>query len=1678
MKTFWRSNLLLSPLSLLASVPFFSALLFAIFVPVSILQAQLNFVPPYYRFTTLAGHPASGDVDGSGNAARFRGPYGVAVDGAENVYVADSRNHTIRKIDSNGVVTTFAGSANAPGSADGIGTQARFNQPDGVAVDAAGNVYVADTANSTIRKITATGVVTTLAGAAGNFGSTDGTGRAALFSGPYGVAVDGSGNVYVADTGNHVIREITAAGVVTTIAGTAGNYGAADGTGSAAQFDNPMGIAVDGSNNIYVADVSNSTIRKIAPGGVVTTLAGKAGVVGAADGTGSAAQFRYAPGVSVDGSGNVYVADWNNFTIRKITPAGVVTTLAGLAGYGGATDGTGGAARFNYPPGVAVSSTTGNVYVADYYNYTIRKITSGGVVTTLAGLASSAGFANGTGGAAQFNEPQGVAVDGAGNVYVADTANHVIRKITAAGVTTTLAGTAGSPGSADGSGSAAQFNSPSGLAVDGSGNVYVADANNGTIRKITTSGIVSTFAGNANLRGWADGAVNLARFGVPSGVAVDAAGNVYVAETDNNTIRKISAGVVTTLAGSATDRGAVDGTGSAARFNYPGSVAVDSSGNVYVADTQNYSIRKITPAGLVTTFAGSSGISSITDGTGSAARFNFPTGVAVDSSGTVYVADSGLPTIRKITPAGLVTTLAGGGNLGSLDGVGASAQFLNPSGIALDGAGNLYVADTDNNVIRKGVSLPVIVLQSQARQVLSPGQSLTLSVTATGHGVLGYQWSHNGKLIPGASSGNYSLSNITVQAGGYYFVDVTDANGTTRGAPLFVSVGAAVTQVRAWGLNNVGQLSIPNGLTDAVAIAAGEYHSLALRRDGTVVTWGENSFATTSLPADLSGVVAIAAGDAHSLALKSDGTVVAWGFDESGDTATLANLTNAVAIAGGSAHSLALKSDGTVVAWGNDTYGQCEVPGNLNGVIALAAGVNHSLALKSDGTVVAWGDNSYGQSSVPVGLSGVVAIAAGNFHSLALKSDGTVVAWSNPAYAMVQVPTGLTGVVAIAAGRGQSLAVKSDGTIIGWGQDSFGEVTPPSDIAQGLAVSARGNFSVALRDASADLSPSLSTQPAFQVVQPNQAATLAVSASGGTAPLSYQWRKDGTNLSGAISSTLTLGNFTSADAGSYDVVVTDYLGSVTSSAAVVKVAAAITLSHLSSAYDGSPKPATAVTNPVSLPVSLTYNGSTTVPTNVGSYTVVCTVNTSIYQGSVTGSLVIDKGTAAVTLGSLRATYNGSAHAATATSTPASLGISFTYNGSIPVPINAGTYAVVGTINDTNYMGSASGSLVVDKASAILTWNLPATVPYGVVLDDALLNARASVPGTLIYAPGFGQILPVGTYTMSVSFTPTDATNYYSTTAFYPLNVMSSMTPTLAASGNALGDFDGDGKADLVWTNTVTGERSMWLMNGSGMKAGASLGVVPVEWVVSATADFDGDGKADIFWTNAVTGDRSIWLMDGSTMRSNTFMGTVPTDWVISGTGDFDGDGKKDLVWTNTTTGDRAMWLMNGSAVKGGGYLGAVPVEWIISGVGDFDGDGKADLIWSNSVTGEHSIWFQNGSTTINGATLNTVPVAWVISGVGDFNGDGKADVFLTNTVSGDRVIWLMNGSKITTNTFMGTVPVDWTISGTGDFNGDGKKDLVWTNTTTGDRAMWLLNGNAVTGGGYLGTVPVEWKINN
>ncbi len=321
-----------------------------------------------YTVLTLAGQNQAGNTDGYGQNALLSSPAGVAVDGLGNVYVADATNNKIRKITTDGLVSTFAGK-DAPGKKDGTINDATFYHPTGIAVDATGNLYVADKGNHQVRKITPQGIVSTLAGS-GERNATDGIGSKAGFDKPVALAVDVAGNVYVADAANHKVRKITATGIVTTLAGS-GELGNQNGKGAAASFYNPSGIAVDATGNVYVADYGNNRIRKITPDGTVSTIAGS-DTFGNVDGNAASATFYYPNAVAVDAAGNVYVTDQINHKVRKLSPEGEVTTLAG-SGNIGSLDGAGPTASFNYPAGIAVD-LSGNLYVADQLNCKIRKL--------------------------------------------------------------------------------------------------------------------------------------------------------------------------------------------------------------------------------------------------------------------------------------------------------------------------------------------------------------------------------------------------------------------------------------------------------------------------------------------------------------------------------------------------------------------------------------------------------------------------------------------------------------------------------------------------------------------------------------------------------------------------------------------------------------------------------------------------------------------------------------------------------------------------------------------------------------------------------------------------------------------------------------------------------------------------------------------------------------------------------------------------------------------------------------------------------------------------------------------------------------------------------------------------------------------------------------------------------
>ena len=576
-----------------------------------------------------------------------------------------------------------------------------------------------------------------LAGHVGGPGNVNGTGSAARFEAMAGVALDSAGNAYVADKGDQTIRKVTSAGVVTTFAGISGLAGAADGAVATATFNQPMALAFDPSGNLLVVDAGNNTVRRISTQGVVTTLAGTAGIRGSTDGVGPAASFDFCrdtdlpisdPDIAVDKAGNAYLTSCD-VTIRRIAPDGTVSTLV----KNNELDPTAPVLLVS-PQGLAIGPDQA-LYVCD--EGTVKRVTLDGQVSVFGPVENSHGG-------------PGIAVDANGTVYTAEA--QLLYATDANGNRTTI-GPMPWGGSVDGPVAQAQFNRITGLAVSPTGTIYLADSGNYNLRTLS-NGVVATLAGEALFNTPVDGSGASAGFGFPYGIAIGGDGAVYVADGDGEAIRRVGLdGAVTTLAGSlglSVNNNSIDGTGSSASFAWPRGLASAPDGSLYVIDNLTDAVRHVSLSGSVTSLSftsypfgglpsdfygiavrsdGSLAVTSQTldvvttmpsaggaiailagsgqsgglDGSSSAASFDVPTGIVADKSGNVYVSDEFGCTLRKVDVQGNVTTLAGStGQCGFADGTGAQARFYSPRGMAIDPAtGSIYLADTDNHLIRK-----------------------------------------------------------------------------------------------------------------------------------------------------------------------------------------------------------------------------------------------------------------------------------------------------------------------------------------------------------------------------------------------------------------------------------------------------------------------------------------------------------------------------------------------------------------------------------------------------------------------------------------------------------------------------------------------------------------------------------------------------------------------------------------------------------------------------------------------------------------------------------------------------------------------------------------------------------------------------------------------------------------
>jgi sugar lactone lactonase YvrE len=766
-----------------------------------------------YTMKTLAGNLPNQNVALSQLVLLFS-PEAVTSDSAGNIYVADTAGHRVWKVEGDGKTTVVAGTgAFGESGNNGPATMAQLRFPSGLAVDAAGNLYIADRGRHYVRKVDAQGMITAFAGRDGQ-DRFYGDGRKATDAAmrePRGIAVDTSGNVYIADRGNHRIRKVDTSGIITTVAG--GNartdqssgappvgFAGDGGRATDALLNNPEDVAVDDGGNLYIADTGNSRIRKVDKNGIITTIAGRGATARevittaipsgeplenlvsqaaagfASPGPAVNALLSSPSGVSLDGAGNLYISDRTNAIIRVlnldsgnmatyagtdpvpgvdsiINPVGTVSNFIATVSVRpssafrrGATGdgGTATLARLDTP--TRVKFVGGRLLIADTANNRIRQVQSGQITTLIGGPSRYAGD-GGPATTAVFNNPWGVGVDSAGNVYIADTGNHRIRKIATDGTITTVAGrgTAGTPSSLSSEASQAPLSGPRGVVSDAGGTLYVADTGNNIVRKIS-GGNITTVAGVPGCSpttapstacpritdaGEGGPATNY-RLNSPSSVAVDDAGNLYIADTGSNSVKKVTTdGTIRTIAGQIVctfqsgqgwlscsgmaGNGGDGGSASRAYLSQPQAIAVDAKGeNVYIADTGNFVVRVIDKNGTILPVAGQTQ-NADQDTTADAIAYNLrmrnPAGVAVDKSGVLYVADTNNNKIRRVELGTLKSRIIAGqdpADTGGSPNASSTAEvkatdgrLSQPTALAVDANGNIFVADRSNGLIRE-----------------------------------------------------------------------------------------------------------------------------------------------------------------------------------------------------------------------------------------------------------------------------------------------------------------------------------------------------------------------------------------------------------------------------------------------------------------------------------------------------------------------------------------------------------------------------------------------------------------------------------------------------------------------------------------------------------------------------------------------------------------------------------------------------------------------------------------------------------------------------------------------------------------------------------------------------------------------------------------------------------------
>ncbi|MDR3725650.1 MAG: FG-GAP-like repeat-containing protein, partial [Terracidiphilus sp.] len=1239
-------------------------------------------------------------------------------------------------------IYNFAGNGTAGFRGDaGRATDAVINNPFGPAFDKTGNLYFADSINNRVRKIAAgTGIITTVAGIGTSGFSGDGAAAtSAQLNGPTSVAFDSTGNLYIADTNNQVVRRVDSqTGFISTYAGngTAGYTG--DGqAATSAEINNVKGIAVDGADNVYLADSGNNRIRMVAAGTeIISTVAGSGFAGYAGDGTSAINAALNAPsGVSFDRSGNLLIADTSNNAIRKVTNAtGFITTLAGDSSGIAGNAGDGGpatSARLNAPTAVAVDST-GNVYIADSLNALIRKVNaSNQSISTFAGDGSICTPVNGDGGlaaSAGFCKPTGVVVDSSSNVYIADSNSQRIRvvtspalpmtAVTAAPVFTAAASTypnpqtvtvsAATPGASiyitmDGSTPTALspgYNGP----INVSGNVtiqalsiapgYLPSAPVTAQYTISSPpvSVISTIAGDGvNASSGLGGPAVNAEFGYLQGLTRDAAGNLYLSDIVNNEVLTISAqtGAITLVAGNGTSGYSGDGAlATNASLNYPSGLAVDPAGNVYIADSSNCVIRLVTASsGAISTFAGSGQCGYAGDGSAAtAAQLNYPSGVALDSAGNLYIADGINSAVRMVTAStGVISTVVGDGTYADSGdgGPAASAQVQEPVSLAFDGSGNFYIAEQNGRIRRVDAATAKIS-------------------TVAGNGDMGYS-GDNGP----AKDAEISAPTIALdQAGNLY---ITSQPGAVRMVSASTGIITPVAGTGFPGFSGDGG--------SATVAELNEPAGIVVDKSGNLFIADANNYRIRKVvfpPAAALPVFSLATGrygGTQSVAITdaTAGSVIYYTTD--GSTPT----TNSAVYSG----PLSVSSSETISA------------------IAVASGLVDSPVATASYTILA----------VPV------------------------ITWTAPAAITYGQPLTSTQLDATASVPGTFAYTPAASTVLSAGTQTLSVTFTPTD--QATYITTTSTVQITVNQAT----PAITWATPAAITYGTALSATQLNASSAT-PGTFAYTPASGTVLGAGPQTLSA-TFTPTDATDYTTATTTVQLTVNKATPVITWASPASITY------GTALSATQLNASSAAAGTFAYTPASGVVLGAGPQTLSVTFTptdaTDYTTATTTVQLTVNKATPSITWASPAAITYGTALSATQLNASSVTAGMFAYTPASGTVLGAGpqTLSVTFTPTDaTNYASATTTvQLTVNKATPSITWASPAAITYGTALSATQLNASSATVGTFAYTPASGIVLGAGPQTLSVTFTPTDATDYTTATTTVQLTV-NKATPSI------------------------------------------------------------------------------------------------------------------------------------------------------------------------------------------------------------------------------------------------------------------------------------------------------------